>query len=174
MWVLICLGHLTVCSHHVTHLFQSESTIFSFPNLKDVLPINRRDNERLSECRGSQTHNQLVRKWTINYLIKLATWLSCYQYKSLLRIWLYVHIILHTRLRLNSHFIVTFKMRSCPLERRAMSEDWTTATRLEAITAYLTKKAKWFSCVLSTNLYGAFDCMLLLCQVGVSELIHTP
>ena len=36
---------------------------------------------------------------------------------------------------------------------------------------HLTKLAKWLSCVVSTNLYGAFDC--ILCQVRVSEWIHT-
>ena len=27
LWVLICMVHLTVCSYHVTHSFQSESTL---------------------------------------------------------------------------------------------------------------------------------------------------
>ena len=35
------------------------------------------------------------------------------------------------------------------------------------------KLAKWLSCVLSTNLYGAFDCMFLSCYVRVSVWIHT-
>ena len=34
-----------------------------------------------------------------------------------------------------------------------------------------TKLAKWLSCVLSTYLYGAFDCMFLLCHVRVSHSI---
>ena len=37
----------------------------------------------------------------------------------------------------------------------------------------LTKLAKWLSCVESTYLYGAFDCMFLSCHVHVSERIHT-
>ena len=28
-WVLICMVHLTVCSCHVTYMFQSESTLYS-------------------------------------------------------------------------------------------------------------------------------------------------
>ena len=36
------------------------------------------------------------------------------------------------------------------------------------------KQAKlWLSCVVSTYLYGAFDCMFLSCHVRVSEWIHT-
>ena len=37
---------------------------------------------------------------------------------------------------------------------------------------HLAKLPKWLSCVASTNLYGAFDCMLL-CHVQVSEWIHS-
>ena len=38
---------------------------------------------------------------------------------------------------------------------------------------HLAKLAKWLSCVMSTYLYGAFDCMFLSCHVRVSEWIHT-
>ena len=38
---------------------------------------------------------------------------------------------------------------------------------------HLAKLAKWFSCVASTYLYSAFDCMFLSCHVRVSEWIHT-
>ena len=38
---------------------------------------------------------------------------------------------------------------------------------------HLTKLAKWSSCVLSTHLYGAFDCMFFSCHVRVSEWIQT-
>ena len=37
---------------------------------------------------------------------------------------------------------------------------------------HLAKLAKWLSCVMSTYLYGAFDCMFLSCHVHVSEWIH--
>ena len=32
---------------------------------------------RFIDCNGARTHNHLVRKWTLNYLAKLAKWLSC-------------------------------------------------------------------------------------------------
>ena len=38
---------------------------------------------------------------------------------------------------------------------------------------HLTKLAKWLSCVVSTYLYGAFDCMFLSCHVRISGWIHT-
>ena len=37
---------------------------------------------------------------------------------------------------------------------------------------YLAKLTKRLSCVISTFLYGAFDCMLLSCNLGVSEWIY--
>ena len=38
---------------------------------------------------------------------------------------------------------------------------------------HLAKLGKWLSSVLSTYLYGAFDCMYLSCHVRISEWIHT-
>ena len=38
---------------------------------------------------------------------------------------------------------------------------------------HLAKLAKWLSCVVSTCLHGAFDCMLLSCHVRVSNWIYT-
>ena len=34
---------LTVCYYHVTYAFQSESTLYSCLNVKELLPRNRRD-----------------------------------------------------------------------------------------------------------------------------------
>ena len=38
---------------------------------------------------------------------------------------------------------------------------------------HLAKLTKWLSCVVSTYLYGAFDCMLLSSHVRISEWIYT-
>ena len=38
---------------------------------------------------------------------------------------------------------------------------------------HLAKLAKWLKCVVSTYLYGGFDCMFLSCHVRISEWIHT-
>ena len=37
---------------------------------------------------------------------------------------------------------------------------------------HLVKLTKWLSWIVSTYLYGAFDCMFLSCHVHVSEWIH--
>ena len=41
--VLIYTVHLTVCSCRVTYMFQSESTLYSCLNIKELLAQNRRD-----------------------------------------------------------------------------------------------------------------------------------
>ena len=38
---------------------------------------------------------------------------------------------------------------------------------------HLAKFPKWLSCVVSTYLYNAFDCIFISCHVRVSELIYT-
>ena len=38
---------------------------------------------------------------------------------------------------------------------------------------HLDKVFKWLSCVVSTDIYGPFDCMLLSCHIHISEWIHT-
>ena len=40
-WVVICMVHLTVCSCHVTYAFQSESTLSSCLNVKELLARSR-------------------------------------------------------------------------------------------------------------------------------------
>ena len=41
LWVLICTVHLTVFSYHVMYVFQSESTLYSCLNVKELLAQNR-------------------------------------------------------------------------------------------------------------------------------------
>ena len=83
-----------------TYTFRGESTLYVFLNVKEVLAQNTRDVSSLSVSNGTLTHNQLLRKRTLNHLVKLA---------------------------------------------------------------------KRLTLVVSTYLYGAFDCMFLSCQVSVSE-----
>ena len=103
-WVLTCTVHLAVSSCHVTYAFQSESTLYSCLNVKEVLARSRCEIWRWSDCNWTRTQNQLVIKQTLKHLAKVVEWLSC---------------------------------------------------------------------VLSTYLYGAFDCIFLSCHVRVSEWIHT-
>ena len=66
LWILICAVHLTVCSYHVMYAFQSESSLCTCLNVKEVLAWNRHDIWSLSDCNGIRTHNHLVRKRTLN------------------------------------------------------------------------------------------------------------
>ena len=67
---------VTVCSYHVTCVFQSESTLNSCLNVKKLLALNRHKIWSLSDCNWIQTQNHLVHKQTLNHLAKLAKWLS--------------------------------------------------------------------------------------------------
>ena len=70
--VLICFFFSIQTAHHVTYTFQSESTLCSCLNVKELIARNRRDIWSLSDCNGTRTHNHLVRKQTLNLLAKLA------------------------------------------------------------------------------------------------------
>ena len=96
LWVVICTVHLIVCFYHVTYEFESESTLYSCLNVKELLARSRRHILTLSDCNGTRTHNHLVRKRTINHLAKLAKWLSCavstYLYGAFDCMFLYCHV----------------------------------------------------------------------------------
>ena len=53
---------LTVCSYHVTYAFQSESTLYNWLNVKEILARNRHKICSVSDCNGTRTDNHLVRK----------------------------------------------------------------------------------------------------------------
>ena len=62
---------LTICSCHVTFAFQSESTLYSCPNVKELLARSKRKIWSLSDCNYTRTHDHLVHKQTRNHLPKL-------------------------------------------------------------------------------------------------------
>ena len=63
--------NLTVYSCHVTYAFQSESTLCSCLNVKELLARSRREIWSLSDCNLIWTQNYLVRKQTLNHFAKL-------------------------------------------------------------------------------------------------------
>ena len=75
--VLICTVHLTVCSCHVTSVFQSQSTFYSCLNVKELVARSRLEIWRWSDCNWTRTHNHFLLKQTINHLAQLAKWSSC-------------------------------------------------------------------------------------------------
>ena len=69
--------YYTVCSYHVTYAFQSESTLYSCLNVKELLARNRREIWSLSDCNWTRTHNHLVHKRTLNHLA--SGWVFVYK-----------------------------------------------------------------------------------------------
>ena len=66
---------------HVTYTFQSESTLHSCLNVKELLAWSMHEIWSLSDCNWAQTHIYLVHKQTLNHLAKLtslAKWLSAH------------------------------------------------------------------------------------------------
>ena len=105
----------------------------------------------------------------------------CCEYLFVRCIWLYVIIMSRTIFRVNPLSIVCLSVKellawSRP-HIRSLSDSNEIRTHNHLVCKqtlnHLAKLAKWLSCVVSTYLYGAFDCMLLSYHVRVSEWIHT-
>ena len=80
LFSLLSSMHSFICSYHVKYTFQSESTLHSCLNVKELLAQNRRKIWSLSDCNGIRTHNHLVHKRTLNHLVKLPTgWVFVYE-----------------------------------------------------------------------------------------------
>ena len=62
---------------YVTYVYQSEPTLYSSLNVKELLAWSRREIWSFSDCKWTRTHDHLVYKGTLNRLDKLAKWLSC-------------------------------------------------------------------------------------------------
>ena len=73
--------YMTLCSCHVTYAFQSESTLHSYLNVKELLAPNSCDIWSLIDCNRTQTHSHLVRKQTLNHLAKICLngWVFIYE-----------------------------------------------------------------------------------------------
>ena len=63
---------MIVSSCRVTYLFQSESTLYSCLNVKELLAWSRYEIWSLSDCNWIWTQNHLVRKRTLNHLPKCS------------------------------------------------------------------------------------------------------
>ena len=61
---------LILCFYHVPYAFQSEPTIYSYLNVKELLARSRREILSLRDGNWTRTHNNLVHKRTLNHLAK--------------------------------------------------------------------------------------------------------
>ena len=81
-----------VCSCHVTYTFQSESTLYSFLNVKELLAWSRCKIWSLSDCNWTWTHSHLICKQTLNHTLLeehsfnvfclTETWLNDHEFKT--------------------------------------------------------------------------------------------
>ena len=69
----------SVCSYHVTYAFHSESTLYGFVNVKEILARSRIEIWSLSGCNLTRTHNHLADKWTLNHFFFLNGWVLVYE-----------------------------------------------------------------------------------------------
>ena len=72
---LVIITIVTVCSCHVTYVFQCESTLYSCVNVKELLAQSRRKIWRLSDCNWTRTQNHLVCKRTLNHFANYRIWI---------------------------------------------------------------------------------------------------
>ena len=146
-----------------------------FLNVKELLARCRRHIWSLNNSDEIRTDNHLVRNRTLNHLAKLAKW-----YLPVWCIWQYVIIISRITFRVNPHPVVCVNFKE--LLVRSRQHSWSLSDSKEVRThnhivgkrtrKHIARLAKWVSCVVSTYIYGAFDCMVLLCRVRVPELIQ--
>ena len=166
-----------VCYYHVMYVFQSESTFYSCLNVKELLAQNKL-NICLSDSKGIRNRNHLLCKHTQPFSQTGQMTELCCECLSVPSIWLYVIIMLHTCFGVNLHSIVAWVSRNCLLETDTIicisdsNRIWAHNHLVHKRTLeHLPRLAKWLSCVVS-YLHGAFNYMLLSCQVSVSEWIY--
>ena len=162
-------------------MFQSESILYSYMNIKEFFAQNRRDIWSLSDTNGIQSQEHLIQKQTLSHLAKLATRLSCvvitYLYYGfgciLLSYYLRVSEWIYTPNCLNFDEIVARNM----LEIWSLSENiaiWAFDHLVHQRTLnHLDKLDKVLSWVVRTYKWDAFHSMLLSHQVLVSEWMYT-
>ena len=77
--ITLLMNRLTVCSYHVTYAFQSESTLYSCLNVKELLARSRREIWGLSDCNWMiRTYIQMHRtdKYSQHSSIIWPVWLN--------------------------------------------------------------------------------------------------
>ena len=124
--------HQTVCSYHVMYTFQSESTLYSYVNVKELLAQNRCEIWSLSDCNWAQPQPLSLQMNTQPFSRTGQMIELCFVHLSVWCIWLYVLIMSQTRFKVNPQSIVAWLSRNSLLETGVKSKFWVTATRLES------------------------------------------
>ena len=101
-------------------MFQSEYTLYSCVNVKELLARSRRKIWSLTDCSWTPTQNHLICKkntWPVGLTDQMIS--SCSEYLSLRCIWRYVIIASPMRMRVNPHSVVAWMSRKCLLDAGA-------------------------------------------------------
>ena len=167
---------MTVCSCHVVYAFQSESTLYSCLNVKELLARSRRETWSLNDCNWTRTQNHLVHKRAFNHLAKLAKWLSCVVNTYLYSAFDCMLLSCHERVSEWIHALeFAWMPRNFLLEAGANLQSSSDRNMIRTHNHLVRKRthnhfaklAKWLSYVVRTYLYGAFECMLLSCHIQI-------
>ena len=65
LWEIFCTLHWILSYYHFMYTIQSESTLYSCLNVKELFAWNKRKIRGVSDCSWAWTHNHLLRKRTI-------------------------------------------------------------------------------------------------------------
>ena len=123
--------HLTVCCYHVTYGFQGESTLYICLNYKELLSPKRRNMSRLSDRKGTQTHNHLLRKRTLNHFSKLTKSLNWVVSSYLYDIFDCMFLSCHVRVPEWIHILYLSEYQETPCSKQVryltfnwLQQDW--------------------------------------------------
>ena len=133
----------------------------------------------LSDSNVIRTHNHLVWKQNLDHLAKLAKWLwvlICTVHFTVC----YYHVMYEFQSKSRIYNLPECQGTPCSTQVPYLKFKWQKRDlnpqplSLRKLTlSHLAKLTQCLSCFVSTYLYGAFDCMLLLCHLCVSEWIQT-
>ena len=166
---------MTVCSYHVTYAFHSESTVYvALLEQARYLKVKWLQQDLNSQALSMLTNTEPFGE--TDQMIELS-----YEYLSLGCIGLYVLLMSRTRFRVNPHSIfVRISKYPFAQNRRniwSLSDFNGTQTNISLVRKWtlnsLLKVTKLLSWLVSTYLYGPYDCMFLSRYVRVSGWIHT-
>ena len=147
---------------------------------QNIVSVFNKWNNCLSDSNEIRTHNHLVRKRTFNQPNWPNDWavlwvLICKMQLTLC--YYYVMYVCETKSTLYSCLNAKKLLAQNRRDIWSLSDCngiWTHSHLVRKGTLnHLAKLAKWLSCVVSTYLYGAFDCMFLSCHVRVLKWICT-
>ena len=173
--------YLPACYHYFTYALQSESILYTCINVKEPISGNRCVILSLSDKNEIWNSIHLVRKWTLNHLDRLDKYWAVLYGTFLYCVFDCMLLSCHVSV---SEWICTLCLPECQgtifskpgqYEKFKWHQQGYNAQPciIKQILNHLARLARWLSFIFSTYLYGAFDCILLSCDVRFPEWIYT-